>query len=234
MKSEFELRLAVSKAQSDSGGCWSAALMLLDSGKRICVDDTPMQAASLIKLYIMGAVYECYDSLFLVEPKLDEYLSEMITVSDNVCANRLVELLGGGSTAEGKRIVTEYCRKEGYSNSLMGRLLLEEALNGDNFTSAGDCVFFLSRVYGGELPHSEKMLNLLMRQKLTSKIPSGVPKEIQTANKTGELERVQNDAAIVFTKNPYILCVMAENVEEDSAVSSIREISSRVYALLNN
>ena len=51
------------------------------------------------------------------------------------------------------------------------------------------------------------------------------------ANKTGELDRVENDAAIVFKdNNPYILCVMSENVNDAAAArQTIVNISSGVY-----
>ena len=77
------------------------------------------------------------------------------------------------------------------------------------------------------------MLSLLKQQTRTSKIPAGVPYGIETANKTGELDYVQNDAAIVFAETPYILCVMSENVGAGSAVSSIVNLSSDVYYSIN-
>lgn len=59
------------------------------------INDQKMQAASLIKLYIMGAVYEDYDSLSTTYGKetLDNNLNSMITVSDNDAANKLVNCL---------------------------------------------------------------------------------------------------------------------------------------------
>ena len=44
------------------------------------INDTPMQAASLIKLYIMGAVYENYDTLSQSHngDEIDSNISAMI------------------------------------------------------------------------------------------------------------------------------------------------------------
>ena len=234
-KSDIKLALqsAVSKAQSVSGGSWSAAVVVMNSGESFCVNDNPMQAASLIKLYIMGAVYENYETLLSAEPELEVYLRNMITVSDNYSANYLVTLLGEGIADVGKRAVNSYLKSGGYKNSCMGRMLLESSDYGDNYTSAADCAGFFLRICAGELPHSGDMLGLLESQKLTSKIPAGVPLGVRTANKTGELLSVQNDAAAVFAENPYILCVMAENVEEASAAASIAELSSDIYLTLN-
>ena len=63
------------------------------------------------------------------------------------------------------------------------------------------------------------------------KIPAGLPDGVTVANKTGELDRVENDAAVVLTENsPYILCVMSENLGDTaSARQAIVSISSEVY-----
>ncbi len=225
----------VAKARNNVGGNWAAALVELSQGDEIISDnDSQMQAASLIKLFIMGAIYEKYDTYKEQDSNIDSYLYSMITVSDNTAANNLVRILGSGNTDAGKNVVTSYCKTHGYNNSSMGRLLLESTINGDNYTSVGDCARFLTKVYRGELEHSDDMLNLLKQQTRTSKIPAGVPNGVETANKTGELDAVQNDAAIVFADRPYVLCVMSENVPAGSAVSAIVTLSSEVYGMVNN
>ena len=56
------------------------------------------------------------------------------------------------------------------------------------------------------------MLELLKAQQLTSKIPYVIPKNIQTANKTGEYLDTNHDCAIVFLdSHPYVLCVLSES-----------------------
>lgn len=214
-----------------SGGNWSALVQPLKDKNIFSVNNTKMQAASLIKLYIMGAVYERCDELSVQAPCIEDMLYSMITVSDNSAANILVKLLGKGSDACGRKAVTEYCKRNGYSHTKMERMLLSSAVNGDNYTSAADCALFLQRVYDGKLPHSDNMLSLLRQQKIKTKIPSGVPDGTAVANKTGELDSVQNDAAIVFSVNPYILCIMSENLKSaGSAVQSIIRISDAVYS----
>lgn len=223
----------VTAAQNSAGGNWAAALVELDTDEMTSYNSTTMQAASLIKLYIMGAVYENYDTYASQNANIDNLLYSMITVSDNTAANTLVGILGSGNTDAGKNAVTNYCQRNGYYNSSMGRLLLESTMYGDNYTSAGDCAQFLTAVYNGSLPHSGEMLNLLKQQQRTSKIPAGVPYGVQTANKTGELDLVQNDAAIVFAEKPYVLCVMSENVGAGSGVSAIVNLSRETYNLTN-
>ncbi len=214
-----------------SGGNWSVLVQSLKDENVCSVNNTKMQSASLIKLYIMGAVYERYNELSVQAPCIEDLLYSMITASDNSAANILVKLLGKGSDACGRKAITAYCKLNGYSYTKMERMLLAPAADGDNYTSVSDCALFLQRVFNGKLPHSDKMLSLLRQQKITAKIPSGVPDGVAVANKTGELDSVQNDAAIVFSVNPYILCIMAENLKSvSSSVRSIIKISEAVYS----
>ena len=56
------------------------------------------------------------------------------------------------------------------------------------------------------------MLNLLLNQQVTTKIPSGISVSVEIANKTGETDTDQHDIAIVYgEKTTYILCVMSED-----------------------
>ena len=224
---ELTLTNAIENARAVSGGNWSAAYIDLTTEERATVNNLVMQSASLIKLFIMGAVYENYDVYASNEQEIDTLLYSMITVSDNSAANTLVKMLGNGNTDEGKEVVTLYCQSHGYSDTSMGRLLLESNINGDNYTTVNDCANFLAAVYNHSMPHSSEMLDLLSRQTVTYKIPEGVP--VRTANKTGELDTVQNDAAIVFSESPYVLCVMSEDVSSGAAISYIVELSSEVY-----
>ena len=78
------------------------------------------------------------------------------------------------------------------------------------------------------------MLDSLLHQETTEKIPQGVPNGISVANKTGETEEVQHDAAIVFgEKTDYIICIMSCGwKEEGRAIETIRDLSGITYATL--
>ena len=217
----------------EQGEHWAVYVQDLKSGTEKSSGQSKMQAASLIKLYIMGAVYENYEKLTGTagKEKVDALLQAMITVSDNEAANTLTKLLGNQDAAAGRAVVNAYCNSQGYEDSSMGRMLLESNENGDNYTSVKDCGLFLERIYKNSIPHAEEMLNLLKQQERTGKIPAGVPSGIETANKTGELSNVENDAAIVFAgEHPYILCVMSENLKDVAAArEAIVNLSGDIY-----
>ena len=221
--------------RAGAGENWSAAVVNLNTEDSCTVNNQSMQAASLIKLFIMGAVYDSYDSLTAVygEDQIQSLLSDMITVSDNTAANTLTNYLGDGDDAIGRGAVNEYCASNSYERTNMGRMLLAPTDNGDNLTSVSDCAEFLRKVYKGELPHAEEMLGFLKNQQRTHKIPAGLPEGVESANKTGELDTVENDAAIVFGDTPYILCIMSENLSDvGAAQSNIAGISSDMYRLI--
>ena len=220
--------------RAGAGERWAAAVVDLSTGNRCEINSQPMQAASLIKLFIMGAVYEQYEKLTQSygQDYIDGLLWDMITVSDNTAANTLTNYLGGGDDAAGRAVVNEYCSANGYQDTTMGRMLLAPADNGDNMTSVSDCSEFLRKVYEEETAHAQEMLKNLKGQQRRHKIPSGLPEGIESASKTGELDTVENDAAIVFAKNPYILCVMSENLSDAGAAqNAIAGISTDVYEM---
>ena len=221
--------------RAGAGETWSAAVVNLDTEDSCTVNNQSMQAASLIKLFIMGTVYDRYDSLTVTygEDQIQSLLSDMITVSDNMAANTLTNYLGDGDDATGRGAVNEYCASNNYESTAMGRMLLAPADKGDNLTSVSDCAEFLRKVYKNELPHAEEMLGFLKNQQRTHKIPAGLPDGVESANKTGELDTVENDAAIVFADTPYILCIMSENLSDvGAAQNNIAGISSDIYNLI--
>lgn len=217
-------------ASSSAGGNWSIYATSIKTGEQAVYNNAKMQSASLIKLYIMGTVYDDYDNLKSKYSSLDNDLYNMITISDNNASNRLINLLGNNNSAYGRDKINAFCQSHGYSQTSIGRNLLESNAYGDNYTSVSDCGKFLEEVYNKKLKHSDQMLNLLKQQKVTTKIPAGLPGGVQFASKTGELSDVENDAAIILTDSPYILVVMSENLSNtSSARSQIQAISRDMY-----
>lgn len=215
-------------------GTWAVFISDLVNGTEGSLNDQKMQAASLIKLYIMGAVYENYDQITgqYGRDSVDSNLYSMITVSDNDAANELTRMLGGGEETAGMEQVNVYCQEKGYKDSSMGRMLLADSTLGENYTSAEDCGNFLFDVCKERHPHADQMLNLLKQQQRIGKIPAGIPEGVETGNKTGELADVENDAAIVWAgETPYILCVMADQLTDTQAArEKIVALSSEIYS----
>ena len=231
LKPQVESLLESYKGQV--GGTWAVYVEDLKTGGSMTVNDEKMQAASLIKLYIMGAVYENFDALSS-SGNLGELLTKMITVSDNDASNELVKILGGGDTSKGMMAVNAFCAQHGYNNTSMGRLLLADNSVADNYTSVADCGKFLYHMYNNKFSHSSEMMELLLAQTRRSKIPAGIPDGVQVGNKTGELDDVQNDAAIVYAGEPYVVCIMSEGVSgTEGPVQAIASLSNVIYGYTN-
>lgn len=86
-------------------------------------------------------------------------------------------------------------------------------------------------IVSNKLEGSQSILTYLKKQERVEKLPAGVPQGIVTANKTGELSDVENDAAIIYADNAtYIITVMMENLEDTAAArQTIVELSRQVY-----
>lgn len=237
------------KTSMDSmSGTWSVFVCDLSSGAENCAASgaelgmcARQQAASLVKLYIMGAVYENYDSLSANYSDVDSLLYNMITVSDNDASNTLVSYLGGGDSSAGMGVVNSFCQSHGFTQSSMGRLLLQSNEFGDNYTSVADCGHLLREVYKGykgeqsSLAHAADMFNLLSQQQRRNKIPSQMPDGVSVANKTGELDTVENDAGIVYNvSRDLVIVFMSENLGDVGAAQySIASMSRSIYDYFN-
>ena len=250
-KSDEKMDTLVTQVQSQlpgSNGSWSVYICDLSGGSEATINDSPMQAASLIKLFIMGAVYENYDSLSQQygSATLDSYLTPMITVSDNDAANSLVSCLGSGDSTAGMQKVNSFCQSHGYTNTSMERLLLASNEFGDNYTSAYDCGKFLKEIYQicsgttqtPSLLHAEEMYSLLKQQQRTNKIPAALPEGVSVANKTGELSDVENDAGILYNAqggNDLVIVFLSQNLSSPGeAQNTIAQLSRSIYLYYND
>ena len=238
-------------------GIWSVYVKDLTNDKEFQLNSQPLYSASLIKAFVMAQTYANMDTVLqseaakmkkdvsdpAVSTKVNDLLWNMITVSDNESFNELVRLqTTSGVFKDGAEAVNAFLAESQFADTSVQHTLSPSAskdagLGGRNTTSVKDCGELLSRIYKGECVSkeaSEAMLNLLLNQQVTTKIPSGISASVEIANKTGETDTDQHDIAIVYgEKTTYILCVMSENCKSGDAVSHIRDISGIVYNYLN-
>ena len=219
-------------------GEWSVYVKNLDSGRSVSINNGRVYAASLIKLYVAGAVYENADDVRAAESysgETDELLSDMISQSSNDACNTLVTRLGGGDADKGMAAVNSFCEAHGYADTEMNRLMLD--FNGkENYTSPADCCAIMSDYYSGKLAGAESVINYMRAQATRTKIPAGIPEEAEVANKTGELSSVENDSAIVFApQGTFFLCIMT-NGDADTAAArtDITQAAGLVYTEMTN
>ena len=222
----------------NKSGVWSLYLYRLDTDEEIAINaDQPMVSASLIKLYIAGCYLERVKKGKL-DDNYDYQLFKMLSESDNGATNTLIDVLGMDR-------INRFMKKHHFKAGKLNRKMLVQ--NGtENYTSSADCGKVLREVYNWDYVNpdsSARVMRALWAQipRNRQKIPAGVPSDIETANKTGELYThdqngtgitVQNDAAVIFAPgHPYILVVMTAvpGGGEGQLHREIAGLSAQVY-----
>jgi len=161
------------------------------------------------------------------------YLAEHATVrSGNLATNLLLEAVGRGAVAE---VLTD----AGCSTATVLRRGIEDAAAReaglDNLVTAADLGLVLRGVADGSLagrPTCAEVEAVLARQQHRDGIPAGLPAGTYVANKTGWVEGVSHDVALVRPgdRPGYVLVVLTTvDVPEDTAAALIAEVSRVVW-----
>ena len=225
-------------------GTWSVYVEDLSTRQALIVGDQPMKSASVMKLFVMAAVYEQIDS-----GKIDRteevvsLLHDMISNSSNEAANRLLLLLGNGDYAKGIRAVNRYISSHGYSKDTREYNGFEDdaaVVDGSHFNqiNAKDIGLLLEHVYSRSFISRNvcnEIEDMMLNQATRYKIPRGLPDDVEVANKTGEMDTVENDAALVFGgRTDFILVVLSEDWDsKNTAQEEIQDLAGMVYNYLN-
>lgn len=225
-------------------------LQILNNKQSYSSKNEPLYAASLAKLFVMGAIFEAIESdLIESSESVKHDLEIMITVSDNAAYNRLLYVLQDAiPNTSVFDYVDLFCEKYGFSNTTIHSLLYIDGNEYYRFasdyileTSVEDVGHLLDLIYNNELVSkeaSQQMLHFLSMQERTWKIPALLPGEALTANKTGEAETFSHDAAIIVSPAcDYVLVIMSDsasaNYGSTLADNLIQELSLDIYNFLN-
>lgn len=155
---------------------------------------------------------------------LDELALWMISESDNIATDMLLEYLG-------LEAIEKEMGRLGFSQTTVRRKVFafEEIERGlDNRISAGDAARMLAGMATGKLPRSQWMLEILCQTRRRDLICARLPKDLKVAHKTGELTGYLHDAAVVYTKQPFVLVICTEGEKADSE-KFIQGLSQGVY-----
>lgn len=234
----------IKAAVAGYSGTWSVYVEDLSTRQALIVGDQPMKSASVMKLFVMAAVYEQIDNGEI--ERTDEVVSllhDMISNSSNEAANRLLLLLGKGDYAKGIRAVNRYISSHGYSKDTREYNGFEDdaaIVDGSHFNqiNAKDIGLLLEHVYSRSFISRNvcnEIEDMMLNQATRYKIPRGLPDDVEVANKTGEMDTVENDAALVFGgRTDFILVVLSEDWDsKNTAQEEIQDLAGMVYNYLN-
>lgn len=223
---------------SKNANNYYVGVKIFSTGEQFINDSKPTPSASVIKIFIMLHAYQLIQKGDLDENKLVEnqsvkdLLKSMITRSDNNATNKLIDYFGMVH-------INETIKKEGYKDTVLNRRMLDyeaQKKGLENYTSIEDVMLFLDRLYKyKEKEPNRDMLSLLLQQQVRTKIPSKLPKNTKVANKTGELQNIENDIGIVFTNHgDYAIAVLTNNVSNvESTRGAIGTFTKNIYDYLN-
>lgn len=231
-------------------GSYAVAVKNMTTGEEYYYNGhKPFQPASVYKVWVMGATMDqlrqgkLADYQVLSKPvpflnaefgiasdaaeqkegvisfTVNEALEAMITISHNYAAHLLNDKVGLAS-------VSAYMARNNLNESRLGvppRITAYDAAN------------FFERLYRGQLAdpfYTKRMVALLKRNKINDSLPKYLPRNVEIAHKTGELDSFANDAGIVYTeKGDYVIAVFSEtNSDHTQAKDVIGKISKSVYA----
>lgn len=231
-----EVQAIIENTLKDQPGTWAVYVKDIESGQAAKYnDDEQIKGAELLRLYVMGAAYNYWTQNGAAPDGLPDMIHKMMG-NDDESAEQAAQVLNqiGGSD-----YINKYVQENSYNKTS-----LEDQFGEGSTTSASDCGKFLESIYQGSINNlagdrdsdntSERMMANLRGQKTTGQIPQGI-QGAGFANRTGELTGVEDEAAIVFTENgEYILCVMSQDIENESAKEIIKNLSEQIYNYFSN
>ena len=245
LRAKFEHQLQEISSRVD--GVVGYAVLDLTSGDRLeHLADETFPTASTIKIAIVYELFKQVDErkitlaatitldrskavggtgvlVHMGTPTLSilDYATLMVTLSDNTATNVLIDRLGMENVAARMKSL-------GLTRTLLRRHMMDTAAarrGEENVSSPGEIVRLLEAV------SKNKDAVALLEKPKESRLRRGLPGNVRTADKPGELEGVRVDAGIVFAKNrPYILCVMTTYLkDEKEGERAIEAMSRAVY-----
>ena len=237
-------------------GVYAVAIIDLRTGEEFLYNSCSMRSASLIKVFIMAEVFAQIKSGFLSPAKtvrlhdndrvggagslqhlpagtsrsVMELTEIMITESDNIATNLLIELLGEAA-------INDRIDKLGTSHTALRRRMMDfaaAAAGHENITSVADIARMLQKIYRGHCideSADQAMREILGRQTDRCKIPLQLPPDVICQHKTGELPGAEHDAGIIHTSSgSYILSVMSDSLpDSERACLTIARLSRIIY-----
>lgn len=246
----------VQKALEGTKGSYGIVVKNLKTGKSFYFNEhKTYQPGSLYKLWVMAVVYKqiqegsltkdqilsedvtTLNDKFDIDPESAEQtegivtlsvydaLNQMITISHNYAALLLTEKVKLSTVAE-------FLKENNFNESTVGTDYSNPT------TTPYDIALFFEKLYKGELANEQftkEMIDLLKSQQLNDKLPKYLPKEINIAHKTGEIDFATHDSGIVYAPSgDYLIVVLSESDFPSGAADRIARISKAVYDNFNN
>lgn len=234
------------------GGDVSYYLNAVDWAEPVVYNVHSMDPASVMKIYVLARVTEgiadgtiernethIMDATNVAEGSGDlqfepygssytvgELVREMMRKSDNTATNMLIDVVGGVEEMH------ESVERWGLEDTLYGsKFVGPSVVIGPRYnqTSAADVGELLTRIARGEFlggAWDASIIEEMTHTENDSKIAERLPAGVTVAHKTGELEGLEHDAAILTTDaDTYILVIFMDEGSNDDFIERIAGFS---------
>ncbi|KFL91858.1 beta-lactamase [Acetobacter malorum] len=177
---------------------------------------------------------DSYDPLYAQAGKpvpVSELLRVMIQYSSNLATNLMIEKLG-------VLPIRSVVKAQSLNGIVFGRMIEDFDANDQgirNQVSARGLGDFLQKLDSGQIvgkAQSQSMIQIMLGQKFNDIIPPGLPAGTPVAHKTGWVDGVRNDAAIVTLPDGkrYILVVLTSGLpDEQAGIRVMNTLSHQAY-----
>jgi beta-lactamase class A len=168
--------------------------------------------------------------------QMGDLVDAMIIYSDNTASNALISTFGFPA-------INATIKTAGMTGTVLARHFAGEVPPGRrnlNATTPADVAQLLYKIERGShegiptiaSPAScRAMVDLMLRQQYREMIPAGIKRNVRIADKTGELDFVRSDAAIVdpLGEAPYVLVILTKDLDYPGlAYPDIANIAKRI------
>jgi beta-lactamase class A len=195
----------------------------LDPGERVSVpaEALRVEGTGVLKALAPG-----------LQPTWSDLATLMITVSDNVATNLIIDRLG-------MEAIQRWIDKAGLAETRIERRMMDRsamAAGRENWTSAADMEAMLLAIVAGTCVSggaSREMRRVLKAQQIQDRLGRRLGKGVLVANKTGNFGSVIHDTGIVtLTSGALVLAVLTEQTGAPwCAMDIIAEIGSSFASL---
>lgn len=214
-----------------------------------------VSSASIIKIFIMGEAYnQMNKGKILLEKRanisqknivkgsiirnlskndysINDLIFLMINLSDNIATNQLIDILG-------MKNINNFIKKVGLENTVLNRKMMDFKMKEkglDNITTVEDVSIFLRKLYNGEIINkdiSKEILHIMKKQLDNRMMSRNIDKSItKISHKTGDLDRLNHDSGIIYTKDTdYIFTMFTwDGIDNLYGRKLIGEVSEKIY-----
>lgn len=176
---------------------------------------TQMVSASLYKLFVAYGIYQKIDAGALTDnsnvtalgKSVQSCTEAMIELSDNDCGKALGDIVGW-------QALDAKLKTLGLTNTVTNNYDVNGNVQGDKLTTAADVATFMRQLYAGTLLSKNStadFIELLKKDQVNDRLPTGLPDGTVIAHKTGDLYDVMHDAGIVYgPKGTYLIVMMTQ------------------------